>query len=243
MSSTGEEVTYLVTTEDIAHLNHHFSQTTPAFQRSRRFGVAMIMAGALLVAFAGGGSLFAMSFLVTSVILSVLLMAGRRGPTRRQVRMIDRLFEDTRNRVVLGRHQMKLLPEHIEVATDYSRGEVSWEGVERVTQDESHIYIYVSALNAYVINKRYFPTREHAKAFFDQAWRLHNRALELESARNHGGYLPAPQEHAHAPHRALPAPHAAARALPAPSLPAGGPSERRLPEPPFGSGSGTDGTI
>ncbi len=231
---SGDEVTYLVTTEDIAHLNHHFTQTTPAFKRSRRAGVAMIMAGALLVAFAGAGSAFAMSFLATCIVMSTLMLAGRRGPTRRQVRMIDKIFEDTRNRVVLGRHQMKLLPEHIEVSTDYSRGEVSWEGVERVEQDDSHIYVYVSALNAYVINKRYFPTREAAQLFYEQAYRLHGRALQLEAQR-HGGYLPAPATSPHHPPRALPAPHHP-RALPAPTG-----HNARLPEPSFGSG--TDGTI
>jgi hypothetical protein len=221
-------IDYLVCADDIAHFNHYHLQRSPRMRKHRvvtAVSITILWASVAFLLFTwlnvlgslGVGMLVAGIYLATS---------SRRGPSRYQTEAVRKLFEEGKNRALFGRHQMLLHEDRLEVTTDYSRGEVRWEGVERVEQDEQYIYIYVSALNAYVIPKKYFPAPQHAQLFFDEAQGRHLRAMRLEGP---------------APRLALPAPgNLAPQGQPAASTPLARPTPGGLLP---ASSSGTDGTL
>ena len=93
----------------------------------------------------------------------------------------------------------------------------------------------IDALNAYVINKKYFASEEGARQFFLTAEQLHQNALMLEGGQTF---------------KALPSPHPSTQRGPAPSTQTMAPSPMpRMPQAspgrllPQGGGTGTDGTI
>lgn len=177
------ELDYLVTADDIAYLNHYHTQNSPMLRRNRAaVGTVMTLVGVMGFLLAMGTAGISMGVMMLVVILGVWLAIGRRrSPSRQQTDYIRRLFEEGKNRALFGHHHIRLLDDRLEVSTEFSRGEVKWEGVERVEQDEKYVFIYVSALNAYVINKKFFPSEQHAQAFFGAADNLHRRAAQLES--------------------------------------------------------------
>lgn len=214
-----EELDYLVTADDIAYLNHYHATKSPTLRRSRAaVGVSLTLFGVIGFLFSFGVPGLGLVLMMSVVVGVWIAMGKRRGPTRQQTEHIRRLFDEGRNRALFGHHHIRLLEDRVEVSTEFSRGEVMWEGVERVEQDDNYVFIYVSALNAYVINKKYFPSEAAAQQFFDRADHLHQRALQLEA-----GY---------SPQRALPAPAQAPSRSPSPQV-------RGL----LGSAAGTDGSI
>ena len=197
-----EELDYLVTADDIAYLNHYHTQKSPAFQRRRRTaGVMCITFGVcgFLTALTLGG--VALSFMALVILTGVWLTLGKRDkPSPRQIKQIKQIYGEGQNRALFGHHHVRLLADRIEVTTEFSRGEVKWAGVEKIAQDEHYVFIYVSALNAYVIHKRYFPSEAQSARFVQVAERLHAGALQLQGSASHE-------------QRALPAPIASEDAL------------------------------
>ena len=236
-----QELDYLVTADDIAYLNHYHAQRSPTLRRTRAIvGIALTIMGvagfSLAMATTGAGIMF----MAIMVVMGVWIAIGkRRGPSRQQREHIRRLFDEGRNRGLFGHHHIKLLENHIEVSTEFSRGEVNWEGVERVEEDEEYIFIYVSALNAYVINKKYFPSEESAHQFFLSADHLHRSALMLEGQHAARPALPYHGEPAREPPRELAAQPRALAPQPRRML-QGHPG---LSSGAGGTGGGTDGTI
>lgn len=236
--ATMQELDYLVTADDIAYLNHYHTQMSPAFQRRRTYvGLVMTVCGVfgfLTSLTIGGPALFFMALLIFMGVWTTL--AKNSEPSKRHVQHIRRLYEEGKNRALFGHHHVRLLPDRIEVSTEFSRGEVKWEGVERVVDNEQYIFIYVSALNAYVINKKYFPSEQHAQHFFALAQHSHAQALRLEGASlapNH--LLPAMEIPSVPTHLPVPAaPHIPAQR---PLMPSGHVAK------PDAKGGGTDGSL
>jgi len=235
------EITYEVSTEDIAHLNHHVMERASVVRRRRSLAGAIFAFTGIMMFMSVQMTPLTFVFLVAMLTSSMLLASARRaGPSRSLTRYIEQLFSDGKNRAVLGTHSMRLLETHVEVSTRYSKSEVQWDGVERVEQDEQHIYVFVGALNAYVINKKYFPTQQDAQMFFQRAARLHDHAMMLEGYGEHRQLpyhpeprqLPAPQRQLPAPQRQHPQHQAPQRQLPGPRTVAGLPG-----------GPGTDGSL
>ena len=201
-----QEVHYMVTVEDIAHLNHHHFRASPRARRSMflmfagmtgLLGVSMFSLMILFGMMPSGGMMLMFLFLGALGVRAYT----RKRPDRAFVRRVKRLFEDGRNVNLFGQHHLLLHEDCLELRTPYSQGTIRWEAVERVEQDEDYIFIYTSSLNAHIIHKRYFPSVDHAQAFFALAQRLHQGALQLSSPYGApAGYLPAP------PARALPGP-------------------------------------
>jgi hypothetical protein len=187
-------IDYLVCADDIAHFNHYHLQRSPRMKRHRVVTAISIMLMWASVAFLLFPWLHIGALGLGMLVAGIYVAAtSRSGPSRHQTEAIRRLFDEGKNRALFGHHRMLLHDDRIEVSTEYSRGEVRWEGVERVEQDEQYVYIYVSALNAYVIPKKYFPSPQQSQIFFQEAQGRLERALQLESGHvNLGRMLPAP---------------------------------------------------
>ena len=76
---------------------------------------------------------------------------------------------------LLGTHTLELTESGLVETTWVGESRSSWVGVDRVEQDESYIYIYMSAIVAHVVPKRAFGAGQ-ADAFSQLASKLKDGA-------------------------------------------------------------------
>lgn len=196
------EIHYMVTVEDVAHLNHHHFRSSSRARKGAFLTVAasigMMMISLIAFSLMLGVTPGPMVIFLAIMIILTARSYARRRPNRSFVRRVKRLFEDGRNINLFGQHHMLLHHDCLEVKTPYSQGTIRWEAIERVEQDEDYIFIYTSSLNAHIINKRHFPSPEMAQAFFALAQHLHQGALQLHTDQRQPLMLPGPYKQAEA---------------------------------------------
>jgi YcxB-like protein len=81
-----------------------------------------------------------------------------------------------KNIAVLTNHEITLSEENIIEETPFNRGENSWSGINKVVQNRSYIFIYVSQHGSHVIPKRAFRSVSQTTEFFNYAyecWQKH----------------------------------------------------------------------
>lgn len=206
------EIHYMVTVEDIAHLNHFHQNHSKRWKRARHtamgVGFGMLFLAAALMVLSGTSGLGVLLIWGSVLTVPLLIRKFRKNPSRGFVNQMRRIFSEGRNMTLFGNHHIKLLEDHMEVRTDYSNTKIKWEGIENVVQDEHYIYIYTSALNAHVINKKYFATEDDAQMFFRLAEQLHQQGLYRLEGPAAPLALPAPpvSQPTTAPNRLLPKP-------------------------------------
>ena len=72
------------------------------------------------------------------------------------VKRISKMLEEGNNKDMLGQHSISLDDEGFRETSLNGESKVSWSGVEKVGDTESHIFIYTSSIMAYIIPKRTF---------------------------------------------------------------------------------------
>jgi hypothetical protein len=144
-------------------------------------GLLLPPAAYLLLAFlfVGTGLLSFYLFPLIFSLIYVLLFPRLR---RRQINgYVRRLVSEGRNRGTLGPHRMAISREGLVDATDVGEAKTLWAGIERVEESADYIFLYKSALSAYVVPKRAFRDAHQGGQFFAAA-----RAYQQQSA---AGYI------------------------------------------------------
>ncbi len=80
------------------------------------------------------------------------------------LRNVRTLLEEGSNKGMLGKHTITISPETITQAMRYQTSAVRWEAVDKVVRGEGYLFVYISAVNAYIIPEHAF---DGEKAFFD----------------------------------------------------------------------------
>lgn len=93
--------------------------------------------------------------------------------------VMKRILKEGRNRSVLGRHEIVLEESKLIERTSLNKMHNAWSGIERVLENDRHIFIYLSGSQAHVIPKRAFESQEEARTFFETAKAYHGRAQGL----------------------------------------------------------------
>jgi hypothetical protein len=176
------EVNYELTADDLAALTWHHSQTSPLMRRYYWVGLLLPPAAYLLLAllFLGAGQ---PSFYLFPLLFSfAYLLLFPRLRRRRINSYVRRLVREGRNKGTLGPHRMAISREGLVDATEVGEAKTLWAGIERVEESADYIFIYKSALSAYVVPKRAFRDAHQSGQFFAAA-----RAYQQQPA---AGYIP-----------------------------------------------------
>ena len=144
------KIQYEVTLDDaVAALKHHL-ETSPLQKRATFWRWAFAAIGFGLFAVFG---LLSLSFrpliwgVAWLVFYTAIVFVQRAGRDRR----LRRIYDEGKNKCLLGRHELELTADGLAGRTAVSEGRVSWTGVERVVSTETHTFVYTGLGSALII--------------------------------------------------------------------------------------------
>jgi hypothetical protein len=175
-------IRYNVTPDDIAAFNRHHFANAPFTRKAKRNWVVistastaiciiicyMIQPSALL------GSITSLAALIAcSMIFSAMYYSSFHLVPRQQ---IQRLLADPANNTMMGPHALAIDDDGICETTDVGEARRVWTSINRIEETEDYVFIYNTAISAYVIPKHQV-TEGDASEFT-------HRARELLAAAN-----------------------------------------------------------
>lgn len=84
------------------------------------------------------------------------------------VKRIDKMLSEGKNTSLIGDNDIVINEGCITRITKQSESKSAWDTIESVQQNQKNIYIYNSALSAYIIPKRAFENKEDEASFINQ---------------------------------------------------------------------------
>jgi len=168
------ELQYEITLDDLVTFNKYHIRHSPTCRRSYWWNlVGMIVAFVLVAVLVG--ALYGTP-IATAIHLAILLPLSwplwhliYRVTVARRLR---KLYREGENRGLAGIHLIRIDAEGLAGTSQAGESKLKWVIVERIVEDNNHLYIYVSAVSAIVIPKRAFQDEHHIQAFRDEARRL-----------------------------------------------------------------------
>ncbi|MHB8879314.1 MAG: YcxB family protein, partial [Myxococcaceae bacterium] len=103
-------------------------------------------------------------------LLGTLILAGWWALFPRRLeqmlrRQTARMYQEGENAGVLGPPRLTLDGEWVTERTEVREVRTHWRAVERVVEDQAHLYLYVTSFSAVIVPRRAFGSEEEAKAF------------------------------------------------------------------------------
>lgn len=151
------EIHYHLTEEDYLHFNMFHVKNSKTARRSlniQRFllPVVFIIAAFLFSTF---GDLPVMeAFIVYAIVAILWILFYPKYFYRHIAKMTKRMLKEGKNEGMLGDHVMKLTDEGIVDSTANGETKVNWPGIIEFKEDDNNIYLYNSAVSAYILPKR-----------------------------------------------------------------------------------------
>ena len=177
------EVNYEINADDVLAFSRHNCRSSRTMRRLRVGGYTFIT---LLLLFGDIVQLWVRRFLpweyllpvVGRQVLELVLFVGIYYLALRWVVKFtaSNLSKESRNAGVMCKHKVVISDEALVETTDVGEQRVLWRGVDRVEENESHIFIYTAPATAHVIPKWAFATNREAEEFFQAARTYHLRA-------------------------------------------------------------------
>jgi len=78
---------------------------------------------------------------------------------------VKKMLKEGDNKGILGDQHMSIKDEGIVVTTKMGETKVNWAGINILKEDENNFYLYVGAMNAYLIPKRQITVSNELRAF------------------------------------------------------------------------------
>ena len=179
------EIQTNLTNQDLLDFNLYHLSHSPTAKRQRLIG---LLPGFVLTGLWVGLSVMSDEPLRTFKALVPLFMPGPvyivsllaiwRWSIARQ---IQKHLEEGENRGVLGPHKIIISSDGVADIGELSQSTTQWKAVERVISTEHYAYIYVNALAAMVVPKRFFPNDAAFEEFVKLAEQYHNQAARCHN--------------------------------------------------------------
>jgi hypothetical protein len=90
---------------------------------------------------------------------------------------VEGVLAEGKNKGVIGRHKITLNESGLTETTIVNSEFRTWQGIERIEENDIYIFIYISANSAHIIPKKAFANNNLMKDFIDLANSYHCKAL------------------------------------------------------------------
>ncbi|TVP96262.1 MAG: YcxB family protein [Planctomycetaceae bacterium] len=168
------KVNYELTREDLAAFVAHHQEASPAVRR-QRFGALLIAFGALMILpvailITRDGPLLETAraiwpLLLGPTLFAIFAPAYVRWRTRK---ITDRMLSEGQNKDFYG--ECELAADDLGLTETRPSGSTTrnWGSVERVVTTASHLFLYTSGIEAFVVPRRAFSTESQFQEFRDR---------------------------------------------------------------------------
>ena len=169
------EVEYEITPNDLYAFQWRAVGKSPQVRRSKRnvyiyYFSALLLFSILPSIGADGFDITRMNFTFLVIAFPAVAFSHRYFDDRRTKRIVrEAVSGEKPDRGQLGRHKLVLNDKGIIESTAVGESKTSWDGVDRVENDNEYVYIYISPVSAHVIPKRAFVTARVADDFYQLA--------------------------------------------------------------------------
>jgi hypothetical protein len=113
------------------------------------------------------------------LVLGVLLR-------RRQRAYVRRLYESGPSRWIFGPRVLSLQPAGLTIEGESYRETIQWDIVWRIVMTIDHAFVYTSMVDAVIVPRRAFRTRQDFEEFVTLARQYHQRGLPMEEPHSTG---------------------------------------------------------
>ncbi len=168
------KATYELTRDDLAAFIDYHQRSSPAARRQKigSLGVAlcalMILPGGILLTTDKPVLETAVDIwplLLGPILFAIFAIPYMRWRTRH---MSNRLLSEGQNKEFYGRCELKVGADALTETRPSGSTIRNWTSVERVVATPSHLFVYTSGIEAYVVPRRAFSTESEFKAFVDK---------------------------------------------------------------------------
>jgi len=167
------KATYELTRDDLAAFIEYHQRSSPTARRQRLgcFGVALcalmvLPAGILLTTdkplLETAADIWPL--LLGPILFAIFAIPYFRWRTRQ---LSDRMLSEGKNKEFYGKCELEVGDDALTETRPSGSTIRNWSSVERVVTTPSHLFVYTSGIEAYVVPRRAFPTESELNAFVD----------------------------------------------------------------------------
>lgn len=172
------QLAYQINIDDLAAFSQHHARTSKRWRQRKHFTQALGIFSALLVALVWPewtGVERVGFFIVLSLVWLFAYPFYYRWAVKRNAR---KMYSESASKDLLGEHTMVIDAEGVSETSAVGESKIAWSGVERIEDDGNSVYFYIGPVQAYVIPKRAFRTREDEQAFVQLAQAYRSARVE-----------------------------------------------------------------
>jgi hypothetical protein len=91
------------------------------------------------------------------------------------INRIKKMLSEGNNNALLGHQVVTLSPEGIFVKNQSAESKINWSTVDKVSENDKHVYLYTSSINALVIPKNCFQSEKEKQEFLEYVKKHHQQ--------------------------------------------------------------------
>jgi Ca2+/Na+ antiporter len=148
------KIKYTVDISDIVAFNQFHLDTSPLVRKQRikmLIFVAVVYASIAFFMATGKHSIYNMSVFV--IVYACFLFWYLRFGRKVSLKRIKQIYASGKNTGTFGEHELELLPDGIREVTSVNEHITKFSGIEKVEATETHVFVFLGSLSAYVIPK------------------------------------------------------------------------------------------
>ncbi|MGB7606678.1 MAG: YcxB family protein [Lutisporaceae bacterium] len=153
------KIEFNLTKEDYIAFNIHHIDNSPTIKRSlliQRYGVSLIFLIVPFIFSRMSGVPWMLSLAVYGVIFLAWITYYPKYFMYVTKKRVIRLIEEGDNSDILGTYSVTLTEEGVEQTSNSEESKSSWNAIQRIEETPDYFYIYISAINAYLVPIRAF---------------------------------------------------------------------------------------
>jgi len=163
------QLDYKIDLEDIAAFSVHHARTSKPSRRRVRFSQAfgIFSAFVLVMVWRNWSDVARVVFFIVFCLLWLIgYPVFYRWAIKRNVR---KMYSESQSKGLLGEHTTIIDADGVREKSEVAESRMAWSGIERIEDDGHSVYLYIGPLQAYIIPKRAFRTRDDEETLLQLA--------------------------------------------------------------------------